>query len=70
MNSYNVFRRSRNNYCKGYVNSSKYINSSRKFKRFYNNNINMRWTKRKKKEFHERIKLIEEYKNKLYYSQK
>ena len=33
--------------------------------------LSMRWTKRKKKEFHERIKLIEEYKNKLfYYSQK
>ena len=33
--------------------------------------LSMRWTKRKKKEFRERIKLIEEYKNKLfYYSQK
>ena len=31
----------------------------------------MRWTKQKKKEFRERIKLIEEYKNKLfYYTQK
>ena len=31
----------------------------------------MRWTKRKKKEFRERIKLIEEYMNKLfYYTQK
>ena len=29
--------------------------------------ISMRWTKRKKKEFRARIKLIEEYKNKLYY---
>ena len=33
--------------------------------------LSMRWTKRKKKEFRERIKLIEEYKNKLfYYTQK
>ena len=29
--------------------------------------ISMRWTKRKTKEFCARIKLIEEYKNKLYY---
>ena len=29
--------------------------------------ISMRWTKRKKKEFRARIRLIEEYKNKLYY---
>ena len=33
--------------------------------------LSMRWSKRKKKEFRERIKLIEEYKNKLfYYTQK
>ena len=33
--------------------------------------LSMRWTKQKKKEFRERIKLIEECKNKLfYYSQK
>ena len=29
--------------------------------------ISMRWTKRRKKEFRARIKLIEEYKNKLYF---
>ena len=29
--------------------------------------MSMRWTKRKNKEFRARIKLIEEYKNKLYY---
>ena len=29
--------------------------------------ISMRWTKRKKKEFRARIKIIEEYKNNLYY---
>ena len=33
--------------------------------------LSMRWTKRKKKEFRERIKLIEHYKNKFFhYSQK
>ena len=33
--------------------------------------LSMRWTKRKNKEFRERIELIEEYRNKLfYYSQK
>ena len=33
--------------------------------------LSMRWTKRKKKEFCERKKFVEEYKNKLfYYSQK
>ena len=56
INSCNVFR-SWNNYCKWYVNSPKYINWSRKLKRFYNYNIKYEMNKTKKERISRKNKI-------------